>query len=421
MLEEAKQLDQEMITHAPTIGSMYEGLTRDILERAIPASLDLRIVDGFIEGVNQTLIPQVDAMLVTGEGRELPYGAGHIWPIGRVIAVLEVKKNLFGADLEDAFIKLRKVMHMQDAYLRSVSGPETKIIPSFQAFARLTGLYPRGWHAANDLPDEMSYIFHALVAEQLAPVRIVIGYHGYADEFSLRKGLADYLESNLMGAGFGVTSFPNLIICRGNALLKMNGQPYGVPMNGDWWPFIASNSENPLRLLIELIWTRLANQFETDFPMDDTLQMERLAPFLSARLARDHDRVGWDYLLDPIERKQLAELETWTWEPGPIADNEWVVMMCVAKQGELDVRDVDFRRYAARVAVDPDELVAALVERRILAWCDEHTVRLIDDGTFFTGFLPDGRVVSSAEAELLTLWLNERMGDDPKATGRPTR
>ena len=54
-------------THAPTIGAMYEGLTRDILDRAIPASLDLRIVDGFIEGADGSLSPQMDAMLVTGK------------------------------------------------------------------------------------------------------------------------------------------------------------------------------------------------------------------------------------------------------------------------------------------------------------------------------------------------------------------
>jgi len=50
---------------------MYEGLTRDILDRAIPASLDLRIVDGFVE-LDGALSPQIDAMLVTGGGRELP-------------------------------------------------------------------------------------------------------------------------------------------------------------------------------------------------------------------------------------------------------------------------------------------------------------------------------------------------------------
>ncbi len=43
---EAVKLDASDIRHAPTIGSMYEGLTRSLLERAVPASMDLRIVSG---------------------------------------------------------------------------------------------------------------------------------------------------------------------------------------------------------------------------------------------------------------------------------------------------------------------------------------------------------------------------------------
>jgi hypothetical protein len=39
MVKKAVKLDEETITHPPTIGAMYEGLTRDILDRTIPASL----------------------------------------------------------------------------------------------------------------------------------------------------------------------------------------------------------------------------------------------------------------------------------------------------------------------------------------------------------------------------------------------
>ena len=97
--KEAAKLAQEKITHAPTIGAMYEGLTRELLDRAIPASLNLRVVDGFIEDHEHNLSPQVDAMLVTGEGREIPRTGGYVRPIQDVIAVMEVKKNLYGADL----------------------------------------------------------------------------------------------------------------------------------------------------------------------------------------------------------------------------------------------------------------------------------------------------------------------------------
>ena len=46
--QEVKLLDQQGIQHGPSIGSMYEGLTHSILNRAVFENLDLRVVQGFI-------------------------------------------------------------------------------------------------------------------------------------------------------------------------------------------------------------------------------------------------------------------------------------------------------------------------------------------------------------------------------------
>ena len=40
MRQEVKMFDQQKIKHAPTIGSMYEGLRQNILELALPSGLD---------------------------------------------------------------------------------------------------------------------------------------------------------------------------------------------------------------------------------------------------------------------------------------------------------------------------------------------------------------------------------------------
>jgi len=65
---EAAKLKASDIRHAPTIGSMYEGLTRSLLERAVPSSMNLRIVSGFVvDGLGGTS-GQLDCMLVSGEG-----------------------------------------------------------------------------------------------------------------------------------------------------------------------------------------------------------------------------------------------------------------------------------------------------------------------------------------------------------------
>jgi hypothetical protein len=409
MEREAAKLAREHMTHPPTIGAMYEGLTRDILDRAVPASLNLHIIEGFIEDAQGRLSPQVDVMLVAGEGRHVPFTSSYVWPIQDVIAVLEVKKNLFGADFDDAFRKLRSVMQMHVEFLQRGVGSAPNIQPPFQGFARLTGRYPRTWHAADALPHELSSIFHTLMTEQLGPVRIILGYEGYRDEFSLRKGLIEYLDDHLATpAGFGIGSFPNLIVCRKNSLLKMNGQPYISTMIDGWWPAIVSNSENPIRLLIELIWTRRSNQFQKQLPMDDTLRMERLAPLLSTRFAERNGLIGWEYRFDPLARKQLAAIEPTSWEPEAIDEHACIILIQVARLGELDVRDEAFRRFTMNRGVDPDRLIAGLVDRRMLAWSDDHTVRLLTTGPLFTGFAPDGRTLVTEKTDLLDLWLHEQ-------------
>jgi uncharacterized protein DUF6602 len=407
--KESAKLAQEKITHAPTIGAMYEGLTRELLDRAIPSSLDLRIVDGFIEDHEGNLSPQIDAMLVTGEGRTIPHTGGYVWPIQDVIAVLEVKKNLYGADLDDAFHKLRVVNDMYGRHMRRGGDSTLNIQPAFDAFARLTGRYPRSWEDASALPDPLSFIFHILVCEQLSPVRIIFGYEGYVDELGLRDGFAKFIEGNLTTPrGFGIGSFPNLIVCRNNSLLKMNGQPYISPLLGDWWPAVVSNAENPIRLLIELIWTRLSNKFASYFPMDDTLQMERLAPFLSAKLGYRNGVPGWEYRQETLNRKQLKEIEPTSWEPEHVDEMECVVLIQLAQEGELDVRATKQR--------DPDQLIAGLVDKRSIAWCDDHTVRLLRSGDLITAFMPDGRTVTAGETDLLGLWFAEQLAKRPNRT-----
>lgn len=66
---EDAQLRKQNITHAPTIGDMYEGLTKDILSRAIPEELGLQLVDGFVVDRAGNLSRQIDCMLVIRQRR----------------------------------------------------------------------------------------------------------------------------------------------------------------------------------------------------------------------------------------------------------------------------------------------------------------------------------------------------------------
>ena len=71
--EERRKLDQFSLTHGPTIGKMYEGLTSNVLNKAIPPVLDLKIVSGFIFDDTQAMTSQMDCMLVKRQGIQIPY------------------------------------------------------------------------------------------------------------------------------------------------------------------------------------------------------------------------------------------------------------------------------------------------------------------------------------------------------------
>lgn len=410
MSKEREKLDAQKITHPPTIGAMYEGLARDIVSRSIPVNLDVRVVEGFIEGVDGELSPQIDATIVTGAGQRIPHTDTYVWPIADVIAAFEVKKSLYGADLKDGFVKLRAVKRMSEAYIQS--GVSMDPSPSFRAFARLTGRYPKSVEEVDRLPDELNYLFHAILADQVAPVRVMLGYHGYADEAGLRKGLLDYLEEQEGPAeGFGASSMPNLIVARRNALLKMDGHPYISPMTDGWWHLLVSSPENPLRILIELLWAKLGDRFGSAFPVDDNLELERLAPLLDARLMTEDGRTGWAYKPMNFSAVDLAAAEPPQWKPEETEVAEMVIQLQVARHGSVDVRDPKFREFAAEEGFDADAVIARMVERRVLAWVDDHTVRLVDGGVMLTGFMPDGKGYTTSEPELFRSWVSKKLRD----------
>lgn len=287
--KEAELLAAESVQHAPTIGDMYEGLTRELVKRAIPKELNLRLVDGFVIGVDGKHSHQTDAMLVKGDrGRQLPKTDTWEWPIADVLAVFEVKKNLYGNELVDSINKMRTISLQQKEQLSE--NRQVHLGPSNSAFARLLGRSPESGELG-DLTSATGELLRTLAHEQLAPVRVVFGYDGYVDEFGLRNGFLDALKKVPDGLA-GPAVLPNLIVCRTNTLLKLNGHPYIVPeLDDGQWHIFGSTRKAPMVLLLELLWTRLSNEFQARFPVDDTLKMEAIAPLLSGKPIVDLGRV----------------------------------------------------------------------------------------------------------------------------------
>ncbi|MGI8889031.1 MAG: DUF6602 domain-containing protein [Nocardioidaceae bacterium] len=177
MEKERQVLDAVELKHAPTIGDMYEGLSQEVLGRAIPPGLGLRIVSGFVSDGQDQLSGQMDYMLVRGEGVPIPHTSDFIWHIKDVIAVFEIKKTLYAVEMKEAFQHLNELRTIEKSYNQSHHDP-VDIHSTLRAFAETTMTVAPTSESIETLPYHLQVIFHTLAAEHLGTLRIVIGYHG---------------------------------------------------------------------------------------------------------------------------------------------------------------------------------------------------------------------------------------------------
>jgi len=176
--------------------------------------------------------------------------------------------------------------------------------------------------------------------EQLSPVRIVVGYSGYRSEFSFRRAFTHFLHKNVFRRGFGAGSLPQLLICGKYSLLKLNGHPYSVPMQGERWPIITSSSENPVIFLLELIWNRLSQHLPMPEWFADDLSMERATLFLSCRALRRHGRAGWEYWEHAASKKSLeTQVPPREWQPFVVTLSQFIIMNELCRRESLPIDD----------------------------------------------------------------------------------
>ncbi|MDO9485026.1 MAG: hypothetical protein Q7K25_03085 [Actinomycetota bacterium] len=401
---EAERLDQHRITHGPTIGTMYEGLTKDLVDQVIPQELDIRVVDGFIEGIDKKLSPQADILIVRGEGERIPHTQSFIYPIQKVLAVFEIKKTLGGVSLDDAMAKMSAVLQL---YKKSSNfpGPHVDLEPAVRGFAYTTGKWPQSDEEATKLSEGLPAIFDIFKLEQMAPLRIIWGYGGYSSEKSLRTGFVGRMNAAVDKSHFGPWNLPSLIVAGQNSLVKMVGQPYSSRLVNGWWNVLTSNAENPVRLLLEMLWTKISLDQGVTFPMDDTLQMERLATYLRTKFTMQAGEVvmtEFDHV--EITKKQLHTLPVVEWSPEEQSLDEVVLLMGAG--GGLDVTSPSLNQFAADEGFDLRLLIDRLVEKRQLAWTSDTTLRPTGSTTITT-FSPAGTISAGSNADLMSLWLNK--------------
>jgi hypothetical protein len=414
LLDSLKQREMELIAqsgirHAPTIGAQYEGLTTDLLRRMIPEDLGLRVVSGFVEGHDGTLSGQIDCMLVCGTGTPVYQTPLFKWPIRQVIALFEVKKTLFSTQLEEAHHHLNSVLDMYIAFTRSL-GPEVRLNlePALHAFGQIVGHRAPERSRFSELPYTQQMIYQTLVTEQFAPLRIVFGYQGYASEHSLRNGFLDFLERNPCTAGFGTTSLPSLIVCGGHSLVKLNGHPYGLGMRGDAWMIYAS-SENPMILLLNLIWTKLSYGFELPAWFDHDLGMERFSPLLSGIAVQRENLSGWEYSSHEYTRRELESREAvpeQEWRPVTVTPFQEALLFALGADDGISPEELIELR-ASVPSEDPDGELQVLLDRRLVGRSGDRLVFLTREcatvvtpwGETLAGDNADGRLFAWVRQE----------------------
>jgi len=359
---EKKKIDEFdiKISHAPTIGKQYEGMTINALNQSIPSKLNLRIISGFVKNSKKQLSGQIDCMICFGDGELVPGTRDeYIYEIRQVLAVIEIKKNLFSTELKDSYEHLLGVNDLICDY-EDISSEHMDIINT--CFAKATGVLIRSRQDVESLNNEfLEMIYHGLVSQFIMPLRIVIGYGGFSTEKSLREKFISFIELNSNKKGFGPFSFPNLILCGKNCLVKLSGEPYSPIIENNYLEFFASSSENNIRILTELIFSRISRYATFDFSEDD--KQEQLKYYLGAKLAKLENRTGWEYTNHPLDSSTKNSSDgVVKWQPVFVSQEAHIVFNYLCK-GEIDITGDFFKS----VEQDVPDILEQLQKTRLAA------------------------------------------------------
>ena len=288
------------IKHGPTIGDMYEGLTKEMMDKAIFKNLDLKVCSSFIFNGENELSKQIDCMIVVGDGIKIPYSQDYKYCINQVIAVIEVKKDLFGKEMDSAYKNLLSVSKI----IKQEHDMTIDIIE--QAYENVTGAKLPERQKIDKLTEAEQYLYHAIVVESYMPIRITFGYGGFSTEKSLRDAFIEYMSKNLKVKGYGVTSIPSLIIANERTIIKTNGIPFAISSenqkSGEWL-VLGSANRAPIFFLLYLIWTRLYYLFP-DLPEEifDNTEIP-INPLMKAK----GGKTGWEYTFIDVELEDSNE------------------------------------------------------------------------------------------------------------------
>jgi len=390
------EMDGSDIIHRPTIGNIYEGLTSEILKNAIFKNLNLKIVqNSFTYNDNGEISDEIDCLLVVGNGLNIPFTNQFKYHIKDVIAVFQVKKNLYGKDIDDSHKNLLSIIQVSkprepDSFVGELLRDAYKLLTS----SRIPSREKRAVFT-----DRENIIYHTLMMEAYYPLRIVIGYFGYMDEYGLREGFINKLEDKIASGsvnGYGPGSFPNLYICGKNSIIKNNGMPIGYPFLKEefYWPILISTNEKPYYYLLELIWTRLTYKFNLSSEIiGDDFHLDQAHKFLSCKEKKINENTwAWEYRYDESGREHLTKpLVAKPWTPLEVSIPECQIINKIGRLGAVNLKnDTNLLEYLSSNNIILEDLIERLVKNRILYFDNDKVNLLIDEPLIITS--SDGKL-----------------------------
>lgn len=368
--------------HPTIIGDMYEGIAKGLLEKAIFKGLDLKVTSGQITNKDGDLSPEVDCMLVVGDGDTIPNTDKHIYDISNVIAVIEVKKNLNKVDLLDSYFKMVKLSKMFDP--RKMSENEYNLFRD--AFRSAVGMEVPRHEDISKYNLEIQMIYHTLLIETLMPLRIVFGFYGYSSMKSLRQGFINLLQEHISTEdnkimGFSPGSFPNQIFTRSSSLVKANGMPYAAPLDeAGFWEVYTSSSHNPLLHFLELLWTKLSYKYGISSDLfGDDLMIEGFFRYIGAKPRNENGSIGWEFRYVELPNDLDVSPFFYEWQPYELSEQEFLLVSWLCNGESMNTKSGIFLSLLKEAETNEDNFIKELNDKKLVYKDEENNLFLLTD------------------------------------------
>lgn len=407
---EDKNYQKFNFNHNPTLGSMYEALTENVVDKVLPKGLNLRIVGGFIYGDSDYISGEIDRMLVQGKGEQIGLTDKYQYHISEVLIIFEVKKTLNKAAFEDAYEHLSGVSTAFSEYFeqRCIDGFEPNISYAAKSFAQVTGKpEPIRYSDIHQMLPEDALVFYTLVQDTYSPLKIIHGYGGYKTEAGLRNVFLSFIEEQQGKHGFGTPSMPNLISSESFSIAKLTGMPFVTPrLNDMCWPIIGSSHDNVMNLMIELIWTKISTYCDADMPWGDDMDVEGMTTLLLGKYAcsEDGERQGWMFTTFEPKESYLKEIENKSsWEPVFINAMTKSIVQCVGVLGPQNINSKSMYEVIDEANLSKEAFSEQLTNTNLLSVSNDGYIHLIG-GAIHMVEVNDSSFAASSDRSRLDKW-----------------